>query len=925
MDYSKTVLLPQPLLPMKADLSKREPEIIQFWEKNQIYLKMLEMQKGKRKYILHDGPPYANGHIHMGHALNKILKDLIVKFKSLTGHYAPYLPGWDCHGLPIEHQLMQELKKDKHSIDQLEFRKKAAEFAMKFVEIQKKEFVRLGIFGDWENPYLTLARDYEETILRTFRALVEKNFIYRKLKPVLWCPHCETALAEAEVEYEEKESDSIYLLFDEAQHSNEMALVWTTTPWTLPANVAIAFHPDENYVAFVSNKLGNKKIWVAEKRLNYLSEILGEGKVVELAKGSQLRGRLFLSPVRECDVPALTDRFVSMEDGTGIVHIAPGHGDIDYVAGHILNHLPILSPVEDTGKFNDEVENPELKGLFVLSQGNEKVLEILKEKNLLVHQEKIRHFYPHCWRCKNPVIFRATHQWFLSVDQEKLRERLLAEIENVQWVPDYGKNRIKSMIEQRPDWCISRQRLWGTPIPIFYCADCGQPLLEPQALNMVEEAIGLDGSDIWFKEEPEYFLKNLKPFQCKCGNKKFVKETDILDVWFDSGVSHEAVLKGERKSLTGEIWKEALAWPADLYLEGSDQHRGWFQVSLIPSIALHNKAPYKSVLTHGFIVDGEGKKMSKSQGNVIAPEEVLKNYGADILRLWVAAQDFREDIRISPDILKGIAENYKKIRNTFRFLIGNLYDFNFKTDQQPIAKMLAVDRWALSELFEFTENCKKDYEEFEFHRVIARGVEFCAVDCSSFYFDMLKDRLYTFKRDFSERKSAQTVLYFILSYLLKIFSPILSFTCEEVWQIGKAGGHWQEESVFLSSFPQPPEEWQDKKLKEDWEEILAVREKVYLSLESARKAGRIGSSLDAKVILAGGNDRQKKVLKSLARELPSIFIVSQVEIDSGNESVNVRVEKASGEKCLRCWRYDETVNKNGNHPGLCSRCIGMLS
>lgn len=933
---------------MKADLPKREPLLLEFWQKNKIYEKMVNKRAGKKKYILHDGPPYANGHIHMGHALNKILKDMIVKYKNLTDLYAPYVPGWDCHGLPIEHQLMKKLGKNKHTVDRVEFRKKAAEFALDFVKIQKEEFKRLAIFGDWEKPYLTLTPPYEGVILKTFRELLAKGFIYRDKKPVLWCAQCETALAEAEVEYEEKESPAVFVKFpavllgDKKENDIRLSvLIWTTTPWTLPANVGLMLHPTLKY-AVIELSQGTEKWLIAENLCkNLLEQKLklssDDYRLLRVLTGDQITsGRYDIGCIEEAQRPfqncgdlktsrLFSDSSVSSEDGTGIVHIAPGHGELDYYVGHVVRGLPVISPVNDSGKFSEEVNDLDLKGKFVLKEGNEKVLEILKEKKLLVYHEKIRHSYPHCWRCKNPVIFRATHQWFLNVDyrpeneQKHLRVKMLDEIENVQWIPDYGKNRIRGMVEQRPDWCLSRQRLWGAPIPIFYCKQCKTPLLEDQAIGMIEEIISLEGSDSWFKEEAKHFLQT--EFQCeKCKGKEFAQEHDILDVWFDSGVSHEAVLKGEETTFNGKSWKEELSWPADLYLEGSDQHRGWFQTSLIPSVALYGAAPYKSVLTHGFIVDGQGKKMSKSQGNVIAPEDILKDYGADILRLWVASSDYREDIRLSKDILKGVAENYRKIRNSFRYMLGNLAEFNVEKELLPYSQLLEIDRWALTRLALAIETSKKAYESYEFHRAVVSLVEFCSRDCSSFYFDVLKDRLYTYGKNSIERKSAQTVLYRICSSLLPICSPILSFTCEEVWQLGLKEKFWLEESVFLTSFSEDHSQWLNKRLDEKWDGILKIREQANLSLEAARREGLIGSSLESKLIFSGGNESENQILNEMEKELPMILIVSQVKRDEKNGDLKIQVEKAEGLKCPRCWRYDLSVKEEENFPSLCSRC-----
>ncbi len=923
---------------MKADLPHREPPITEFWQKNKIYEEMILKRKGNPKYILHDGPPYANGHLHMGHALNKILKDMIVKYKSLSGFYAPYVPGWDCHGLPIEHQLMKDLGANKHSVDRLEFRKKAKNFALKFVQIQRKEFERLGIFGDWENPYLTLDPHYETIIVKVFRELLLKGFIYRSLKPVLWCAQCETALAEAEVEYEDKNSPAIFVKFlidpnkkgslplDSKKSS--YIIIWTTTPWTIPANVGLMLHPRLKYAVVHLKK--SDEVWILAQDLmkNLLEVKLKMGgedyEVLNVLTGEKFNGlecqRIFPNTGGVEFSRAFLSEEVSSEDGTGIVHIAPGHGDVDYVQGHVINKLKIVSPVDDSGKFSKDVNEPNLEGHFVLKEGNEAVLKILKERQILAFHEEIRHSYPHCWRCKKPVIFRATDQWFLSVEKEELRSKLLSTVEQVEWIPDYGKNRIRGMVEVRPDWCLSRQRLWGTPIPIFYCKKCKFPLTDDQAIGMVEEIIGLEGSDVWFKEDPSYFLQS--KFKCgQCGNEEFYKESDILDVWFDSGVSHEAVLKGDGKTSSGALWKDELQWPADLYLEGSDQHRGWFQTSLIPSVALTNKAPYRSVLTHGFIVDGAGKKMSKSLGNVIAPEDILKTYGADILRLWVASSDYREDIRLSQDILKGVAESYRKIRNTFRYLLGNLCDFNSAQEKLPYNELLEIDRWALTRLARLVQTAKSAYHSYEFHKTAVALVEFCVIDCSTFYFDILKDRLYTFGKNSRERKSAQTVLHTMLSSLVSLTAPILAFTSEEVWQLGLESGYWQGKSVFLADIPEIGVDWVNEPLDQKWKRVMELKNKVNLVLEKARETKVIGSSLESKVIFVNGNDVEKNLIKELGLDLPMILIVSAVEVkESGEGELQVIVEKAPGAKCKRCWRYEHSVGKNETHPEICTRC-----
>ena len=776
MDYSKTVNLPKTNFLMKANLPQKEPQILDFWKKTDIYKKLTEKNKGKKKFILHDGPPYANGHIHLGTALNKILKDIVVKYKLMSGYYAPYIPGWDCHGLPIEYQLMKDLGKNKAAVDKIEFRKKAADFAMKFVAIQRDEFIRLGCFGDWENPYLTLKNGYESTIISVFRKLLKEGYIYRKLKPVYWCASCETALADAEVEYADHVSPSIFVKFPVTKFPPSLTtyhlplttsvLIWTTTPWTLPANVAVAFQPSIDYV--IAEVADGERYVFAEARLEYLKKNLkiSDCKIILKIKGSQLEGITFQNPVVSRESVGVLADFVSLDEGTGIVHIAPGHGEDDYIVGLKYN-LPIVSPVDDKGRFTEDVKDFEGENVFA---ANEKIIKFLEEKKMLLGRQDISHSYPHCWRCKKPIIFRATKQWFLSVQNKNLREQLLESVKKVNWVPQYGENRIKGMLEVRPDWCLSRQRLWGTPLPIIYCSDCDEPILDKNILEKIEKIISQYGSNKYL-EMPikEILTENIK---CKkCGSENFKKSDDILDVWFDSGVSSFAVL----------MTNKALAFPADLYLEGSDQHRGWFQTSLIPSVALEKTPPYKNVLTHGFVVDGEGKKMSKSLGNVIVPQDIMKKYGAEILRLWVASENYQDDIRLSEEILTNVIDAYRKIRNTIRFMLGNFNGFTEK-DKISYDELLDIDKWMLSKLQRLIADLKTGYDNYEFHKVFRLIYNFCIVELSSFYFNMLKDRLYTFNKKSKERLSAQTVIDEIFCKLLPFLAPFISFTAEETYQ-----------------------------------------------------------------------------------------------------------------------------------------------
>jgi isoleucyl-tRNA synthetase len=902
---------------MKADLPNREPVMLKNWADAKLYAKIRKKNRGKAKYILHDGPPYANGSIHMGHALNKILKDIVIRYKTMRGFDSPYVPGWDCHGLPVEHQLFKELKITKYDIDQIKFRKQAYDYAMKYVEIQKQEFMRLGIFGDWENPYLTLTKNYEAEIVSAFGRLVEKGYIYKDLKPVNWCSTCETALAEAEVEYEDKVSPSIYVKFESAYDGvPAYFLIWTTTPWTLIANVAIAVHPDLDYV-LAEVKGRRERYIIAKARLESVMEVFGikDYKVLKAFKGKSMEGLEARHPFIDRKSKCVPAEYVSMEDGTGCVHIAPGHGQEDYLTGKRCG-LPTIMPVNARGKF--DATAGEFSGMEVI-KANNPIIEKLKLLGKLVHAEEITHSYPHCWRCKRPIIFRATDQYFMKIDHKDLRTHMLKAIKaKIKWIPQAGRSRIGSMVENRPDWCLSRQRYWGVPIIAFYCKRCKEVLLDAKVIAHVASLIEKEGADVWFAGNEEGLLPS--GTKCKkCGEEEFTRENDILDVWFDSGVSHQAVLKRNKD----------LDYPCELYLEGSDQHRGWFQSALITGMAIDDMVPYKNVLTHGFVVDGAGKKMSKSLGNVITPEQVMKKYGADILRLWVASSDYSEDVRMSDEILTRLADAYRKIRNTYKYLLSNLFDFDPFVDVIPYGDMLEIDRWILSRLSGLINETEKNYDAFEFHKVYRDIYGFCVYEVSSVYLDILKDRMYTFKADSRERRSGQTAMYELLTGILKIMAPILAVTTDEAWSYLKRKD--QAGSIHLESWPQSDHDSLfDEALNDKWAKLIAVREAVLKRLEDKRQKNEIGSSLEARVIIYTEDKEYKKLLKENANILRCLFIVSQAEFTEGSAMegeidsalpIAIHIEKAHGTKCQRCWNYSGQVGAFKDHPTLCERCV----
>jgi len=926
MDYQKTVNLPQTNFSMKAGLVEKEPAMLKQWEKQNLYALIRAKSKGKKTFILHDGPPYANGNIHIGHVLNKTLKDIIVKMKTMQGYDSHYIPGWDCHGLPIEHQLLKELKKNKSEVEPLDFRKKAHQYAMKYVDIQREEFKRLGVLGDWDKPYLTLTTEYEYWILKSFAELTKKGYIYRGLKPVNWCYQCETALAEAEVEYEDHTSPSIYVKFKVENPQvikglpagkKVYLLIWTTTPWTLLANVAVAVHPSYKY-KFVDDP--EHGILVMEDSLvptGKWREKGGHPPILLHVKGQMLEDVKYAHPFDRDNCCVVMADYVTKEEGTGLVHIAPGHGQDDFQTGLKYN-LPVFMPVNDRGVYTKEAGKYEGERVF---KANPKIIDDLQEKGLLFKADQTTHSYPHCWRCKKPIIFRATKQWFLKIDHKGLRENLKKIIQNnVRWIPSGGQERILSMVTLRPDWCLSRQRHWGVPIPALACKGCGgEHKLFPEVIEYFAQMVRKQGTDIWFLREVEELIP--EGFVCPdCKKDDFKKTFDILDVWFDSGVSHQAVVKAMMK-------KEL---PIDMYLEGSDQHRGWFQSSLIPAVALEGRPPFSSVLTHGFVVDGQGRKMSKSLGNVIAPQDVMKTNGADILRLWVASSIYNDDIRVSKEILERLVDAYRKIRNTIRFLLGNLYDYDPDHDEVSYGQLLDIDQWALERLATTVNAIKESYNNYDFAQVYKLIYSFCNEDLSSFYLDILKDRLYTFASTSLERRASQTVLYHILNYLVCLMAPILTFTADEVFgAMPKTSKIKNIVNVHLLEWLEPPATWQNTAINEKFKLLFELRPFVLKAIEEKRRAEQVGSSLETKVIFKTASGRDFDYLMKLKEDLPAAFIVSQVEIQHANHIAHgvsehfsktaVQIEKADGEKCPRCWNY-RVLGEDREHPALCGRC-----
>ena len=927
MDYKATLNLPKTEFPMKASLPQREPEMLRRWEAMDLYGQIRRQGRERPRFILHDGPPYANGHIHLGHALNKILKDIIIKSRQMMGFSSPYIPGWDCHGLPIEHQVDKELKAKGQALPQVEVRARCRAYAEQFVNIQREEFKRLGVLGDWEHPYLTMKPHYVATILAEFGKFFLSGAIYRSKKPVHWCATCRTALAEAEVEYEDHSTPSVYVKFPLVSPPPEVPelgaggpvylVIWTTTPWTLPANLAIAVHPDLEYAVMKVN--GDKLVVAAELAESLLSSFGLKGQEVLRVRGHRLEGAVCRHPWIDRTSQVILADYVTVTAGTGLVHIAPGHGQEDYDSGRKYNLAP-YSPVDDDGRFTSEV--PEFQGLGVW-EANPKVIEHLQKMRALLLAEEAQHSYPHCWRCKNPIIFRATEQWFISMAQNDLRLKALAAIDRVTWIPRWGRERIYQMVEQRPDWCISRQRAWGVPIVAFHCQGCGKVLLTQEILDKIIARVREEGADFWFASPAADILP--PDTKCpECGKDAFTKETDILDVWFDSGVSFAAVAEPNPE----------LGFPVDLYLEGSDQHRGWFHSSLLASVGTRGEAPYRGVLTHGFVVDGDGRKMSKSLGNVIAPQEVMAEYGAEILRLWVTAEDYRDDVRLSGNILKQLGDAYRRFRNTARFMLGNLYDFDPEKDLVPLKDREELDLVALSWMAQLIQRVKRAYQEYEFHLVFHRLHQFCAVEMSAIYLDILKDRLYVSGAASPARRSAQSTLYELLLDLTRLMAPILSFTAEEVW--GYLPKPQRAASVHLASFPEPRPGLPDEALLAKYEFLLKVRDEINRGLEEARKGKVLAKAQEARVTLVATDAELLEKLAQSAEVLKTLAQVADLTVIDESASLGqslaaqeitgllVQVDKASGEKCVRCWFTLDSVGQSSLHPKICQRCLQVL-
>ena len=927
VDYKDTINLPSTPFPMKANLAQREPNILKHWDEINLYVRLRETGVGRPKFILHDGPPYANGAIHIGHAVNKVLKDVIVKSKTMSGFDSPYVPGWDCHGLPIEHEVEKKTKKSANETDPAEFRKKCRDYALKQIERQKIDFKRLGVVGDWENPYLTMAPQTEANIIRALAKIIANGHVYHGLMPVYWCSDCGSALAEAEVEYMDKVSPSVdvrfpvadeEVLLDQFENDSDLGsgpvsvVIWTTTPWTLPANQAVALHPDLTYVLIeLKTDRSNERFVLVEDLLAETMQRYGVDsfRALGTTQGDSLENILLQHPFYDRQVPIILGDHVTTEAGTGAVHTAPGHGQEDFLMGKKYG-LPIENPVGSDGVFLPTTEL--FAGEYVF-KANEPITEVLRQRGMLVHAEPFEHSYPHCWRHKSPIIFRATAQWFISMSQHNLRKDVLRAISETSFHPEWGEARITGMVENRPDWCISRQRTWGVPIAIFINPETFA--LHPQTQEIMEavaKKAERHGIDAWFELDDADLLGE--------SAGEYQKVTDILDVWFDSGVTHDTVL----------THRPELQRPADLYLEGSDQHRGWFQSSIMTGVAITGKAPYKGVLTHGFTVDAQGRKMSKSAGNVVAPQEVIKTLGADVLRLWVAATDYRGEMSISDEILKRMADSYRRIRNTARYLLGNLAGFDGSQCIEG-SQLLALDRWALEQAMVLQREIEQAYHDYSFHLIYQKLHQFCVVDMGGFYLDVLKDRLYTMPRYSVGRRSAQTAMYHILHALVRWLAPILSFTAEEIWQ--QTPDH-EQESVFLTSWY---DQWPDMSAdniqldKTFWDMVLTIRQEVSRQLEVKRIEGNIGSALDADVTVYC-NEQYRKNLEKLNGELRFIFITSDAQVaplsdkpndlnNSELEGVFVEVASSDNKKCVRCWHRRPEVGRQSEHPQLCARCV----
>lgn len=952
MDYSKTLHLPETEFPMRGNLPKKEPGFVEFWQQNHLYEKRIEKRKkeGAPTFVLHDGPPYANGKIHIGHALNKTLKDIIVRYHHMAGNEAIYVPGWDTHGLPIEYAVLKDSGEDRANMTPLELRKKCLAYAKKWIEIQKEDFIRMGVVGDFAHRYVTFDPHLEAKELEVFGEMANKGYIYKGKKAVYWCTHCETALAEAEIEYKDRKSPSIYVKYpmidvhglqpEGVDPSKVFAVIWTTTPWTIPASCYISVNPKFTYV-WVHNKAADE-YYLMNKELAPASlsdckvedyEFVGRemlGSELDLAKFEHPLAHFAPETYGDRTIYVLEGNHVTLDAGTGCVHTAPGHGVDDFEvyktyenAGKL--HQPIVCPVDEKGHMTAEA------GEFLVGktiwEAEGPVISTLAHEGRLLGKKSLHHQYAHCWRCKQPVIYRATDQWFASIND--FRDKALKAVDDTRFIPSWGHDRLYNMIRDRQDWCISRQRSWGVPIPAFYCDDCGKWIITPETMKKVEEIVEKEGTDAWWAHSAEELLP--EGFKCPhCGGTHFHKEKDIMDVWFDSGSTWNGVLRYPHE----ESWKD-MSYPCDLYLEGSDQHRGWFHSSLLTSVAVNGHAPYKAVLTHGFTMDGEGRKMSKSVGNVVAPQDVINKYGADVMRLWISSVDYQGDVRLSDKIVKSMSDVYRKIRNTFRYLLGNLSDFDPKTDSVAYADMEELDRWALLRMEQVKETVLKAYDDYEFHVMYHAVHNFCTVDLSAIYLDILKDRLYTEKADSKLRRSAQTAMYEILTTLVRLVAPVLCFTSEEVWQ-ALSNKEEREWSVHMSDMPKVNEAYLDKELDEKWKKRLAVRSVAMKALEEARQAKVIGHPLDAEVTVYADGEAYD-IVKAMEKELADFLLVSQTHIVSGtatapenaasNEEGTVKASVAvcTLAKCERCWKRSADVDADPKHPGVCARCAHVLT
>jgi isoleucyl-tRNA synthetase len=921
MDYKSTLNLPRTDFPMKANLPQREPETLRRWDEIGLYRQMLARNAGRPRFVLHDGPPYANGNIHLGHTLNKVLKDIVVKSRAMAGWLSPYVPGWDCHGLPIELQVEKQLGRGKKdAMPKAEVRAECRAYAARFVDVQREEFKRLGILGEWDEPYLTMDFGYEAREIRILGRCIEAGLLYRRKRPVQWCWSCVTALAEAEVEYADVTSPSVYVAYPFvaplpaplAGLEQVAAAAWTTTPWTLPASLAVAVHPEHEYVAV---EIGGRTVVVAAALVPALAKAMRAGdppRELRRFRGRDLEHAQVRHPWLDRIVPVLLADYVTLESGTGLVHTAPGHGHDDYVTG-LRYGLDVVAPVDDRGRFTDAV--PEWQGLRVFD-ADPKIVEHLRAAGSLLATGDLLHSYPHCWRCKNPIVYRATEQWFLHLDDTGqatglgLREKALAEIDRLRWIPDWGRDRIHGMIATRPDWCLSRQRDWGVPIVALFCEQCGAPHASRALCDHVAEIFEREGADAWFTRP----IADLVPpgLHCaSCGGTAFRRETDILDVWFDSGVSWSAVVE-QREELGGR---------ADLYLEGSDQHRGWFHSSLLTAVAVDGRAPFDIVLTHGFLLDGTGRKMSKSEGNDIPPGDVIKRHGAELLRLWVAAEDYRGDIPVSEEIFGQLVDAYRRMRNTARFLLSNLYDFDPSADAVAYDALPELERWALHRTYGLARRVQAAYEAYEFHVIYHALNNFCAVDLSALYLDVRKDRLYCERPWSPERRATQTVLHAVLDVLVRLMAPVLSFTADEVWSFMPAV---REPSVFLAGFGEPPQTWCDEALGARFDRLLELRSAVTKALEEARQRGVVKQGSEARVTIEGDADLRALLAAGLA-ELPALFVVAEVALEGRGAGTPLRVgvSRAPGSKCERCW-ITRPLGTDPRHPGLCARCAAVV-